>query len=222
MTSTAIPATSAAASSKTSESFNRTYQLGREVSVTQNQVGTLRRLTVAVALRDPTGKKRSPQEIQALTDLVKGAVGYDQTRGDIVALSSRSFEPVADAEKPAWYEAPWVGLIGRNVGAGAVVLSLVCGRGRPRPKRRAAAAAEYAKERAARRSEMGQQIAALLSNEPKPSSGAGRITLDMIASAPGYAARADLIRNFVKQDPARAALVVRDLIRSDMPGGERE
>ena len=44
----------------------------------------------------------------------------------------------------------------------------------------------------------------------------------MIESAPGYAARADLIRNFVKQDPDRAALVVRDLIRSDMPGAEKE
>ncbi|MBV9843437.1 MAG: flagellar M-ring protein FliF [Sphingomonadaceae bacterium] len=213
---------SAAASSKTSESYNRTYQLGREVSVTQNQVGTLRRLTVAVALRDPSGKKRTPQEIQALTDLVKGAVGFDQQRGDIVALSSRSFEPIADAEKPSWYEAPWVSLVGRNAGAVVVVLILVFGLGRPLLKRRAAAAAEYAKERATRRAEMGQQIAALLSNEGAAPSSAGRITLDMIESAPGYAARADLIRNFVKQDPARAALVVRDLIRSDMPGGEKE
>ena len=46
------------------------------------------------------------------------------------------------------------------------------------------------------------------------------MTLDMIESAPGYAARAALIRNFVRQDPDRAALVVRDLIRADMPKGE--
>jgi len=42
----------------------------------------------------------------------------------------------------------------------------------------------------------------------------------MIEAAPGYAARAALIRNFVRQDPDRAALVVRDLIRADMPKGE--
>ena len=37
----------------------------------------------------------------------------------------------------------------------------------------------------------------------------------MIEAAPSYEARAALIRNFVRQDPARAALVVRDLIRAD-------
>jgi flagellar M-ring protein FliF len=41
----------------------------------------------------------------------------------------------------------------------------------------------------------------------------------MIEAAPGYTARAELIRNFVRQDPSRAALVVRDLIRADSPGG---
>ena len=135
---------SAAAATKTSESYNRTYQLGREVSVTQNQVGTVRRLTVAVALRDPAGKKRTPEEIAALEALVKGAVGFDQTRGDVVAISSRAFEPIADAEKPSWYESPWVGMIGRNVGAVAAVLILVFGLGRPLLKRRAAAAPRWA------------------------------------------------------------------------------
>jgi flagellar M-ring protein FliF len=41
----------------------------------------------------------------------------------------------------------------------------------------------------------------------------------MIEATPGYAERAALIRNFVRQDPDRAALVVRDLIRTDMPAG---
>jgi flagellar M-ring protein FliF len=39
------------------------------------------------------------------------------------------------------------------------------------------------------------------------------VTLDMISSTYDYAQRADLIRNFVKQDPDRAALVVRDLLK---------
>ncbi len=46
-----------------------------------------------------------------------------------------------------------------------------------------------------------------------------QVTLDMIEATPGYSNRAELIRNFVRQDPDRAALVVRDLIRADMPGG---
>jgi flagellar M-ring protein FliF len=41
----------------------------------------------------------------------------------------------------------------------------------------------------------------------------------MIEAASDYEARAALIRNFVRQDPARAALVVRDLIRTDARNG---
>ena len=47
------------------------------------------------------------------------------------------------------------------------------------------------------------------------------VTLEMIESTPGYSDRATLIRNFVRQDPERAALVVRDLIRSDLPMPEK-
>ena len=43
--------------------------------------------------------------------------------------------------------------------------------------------------------------------------GSKAVTLDMISSTYDYAQRADLIRNFVKQDPDRAALVVRDLLK---------
>ena len=43
----------------------------------------------------------------------------------------------------------------------------------------------------------------------------------MIETANSYETRAALIRNFVRQDPARAALVVRDLIRSDSNNGDK-
>ena len=46
-----------------------------------------------------------------------------------------------------------------------------------------------------------------------------RVSLEMIEATRDYEARAALIRAFVRQDPARAALVVRDLIRTD--GEER-
>jgi flagellar M-ring protein FliF len=190
--------------------------------VTQNPVGSVRRISVAVALRDPAGKKRTPAEIAAIDALVKGAVGYDQSRGDVVAISSRAFAPLADADAPKWYQADWLMIVLKNLGAVGAVALLVFGFGRPLLKRRAAAAAEYARERSLRRAEVGQQIAAAISQQSSGGGGEARVTLDMIESAPGYAARAQLIRNFVKQDPARAALVVRDLIRSDMPGAEKE
>jgi flagellar M-ring protein FliF len=40
----------------------------------------------------------------------------------------------------------------------------------------------------------------------------GKVTIDMIESAPSYEARANLVRAFVRQDPERAALVVRQML----------
>jgi len=68
---------------------------------------------------------------------------------------------------------------------------------------------------------LGTEIAAALANEAVHDPGK-KVTLDMIEAAPGYADRAALIRNFVRQDPDRAALVVRDLIRADMPAGAEQ
>ena len=89
---------------------------------------------------------------------------------------------------------------------------------KPLLKRRAAAAAE-APPRPSQKSAIGNEIAAVIAQEARADPNR-MVTLDMIEAAPGYSDRAALIRNFVRQDPARAALVVRDLIRADMPGGE--
>jgi flagellar M-ring protein FliF len=220
--------TDAANANKTSENYNRTYELGREVSVTRAPVGTVKRLSVAVALREGS-RKFSRAELASIETLVRGAVGADQARGDVVALSARSFAVAEEAEvKPNWWEAPWVSTLARNLSALLVVALLVFGVAKPLLKRRAALAEEKKavmeamvasggrvpqgtnpEIRAEIASELAQQA---LFDPSKP------VTLDMIEATPGYANRAELIRNFVRQDPDRAALVVRDLIRADMPG----
>jgi flagellar M-ring protein FliF len=220
--------TDAANAAKTSENYNRTYELGREVSVTHNPVGQVKRLSVAVALREGT-RKFSRAELASIESLVRGAIGADATRGDVVALSARSFAVEAAAEvKPNWWEAAWVSTLARNLSALLVVALLVFGIGKPLLKRRAAMADEKKAVLEATiasggripssaspqvRNEIASQLAqAALIDPNKP------VTLDMIEATPGYANRAELIRNFVRQDPDRAALVVRDLIRADMPG----
>ncbi len=220
--------TGAANANKTSENYNRTYELGREVSVTRNPVGSVKRLSVAVALREGS-RKFSRAELASIETLIRGAIGADQARGDVVALSARSFAVAEDVEvKPNWWEAPWVSTLARNISALLVVALLVFGVAKPLLKRRAA----YADEKKAAldaafasggrmpqntnpaiRNEIASALAQQALHDPnKP------VTLDMIEATPGYANRAELIRNFVKQDPDRAALVVRDLIRADMPG----
>lgn len=199
---------------KTEETFNRSFELGREVSVTKDAVGTVRRLSVAVALDSGAdGKPRSAQEIAALEALVKGAVGFDQGRGDVVALSSRSFVKAEEVTVP-WYEADWMSPLVRNLSALAVALLLVLGIGRPLLKRRAAQQEAAAAQAVAAGQTIGREISGELHRQVVDSPDPARpVTLDMISSTYDYAQRADLIRNFVKQDPDRAALVVRDLLK---------
>jgi flagellar M-ring protein FliF len=222
--------TAAANAAKTSENYNRTYELGREVSVTRAPIGTVKRLSVAVALREGS-RKFSRAELASIETLVRGAVGADANRGDVVALSARSFAMAEEAEvKPNWWEAPWVSTLARNLSALLVVALLVFGVAKPLLKRRAALTEEKQtmamamadpsaripdNTNPAIRAEIATALAQQALQDPnKP------VTLDMIEATPGYANRAELIRNFVRQDPDRAALVVRDLIRADMPKAE--
>ncbi|WP_088184430.1 flagellar basal-body MS-ring/collar protein FliF [Sphingobium sp. Z007] len=201
---------------KTEETFNRSFELGREVSVTRDAIGTVKRLSVAVALDTaPDGKARTPQEIAALEALVKGAVGFDQARGDVVALSSRSFLKTAEVTPP-WYEADWMSPLVRNVSALLVALLVIFGIGRPLLKRRAATQDALPAPTPEEGQRIGREISSEITKQAVvagPDGAEAKITLDMISSTYDYAQRADLIRNFVKQDPDRAALVVRDLLK---------
>jgi flagellar M-ring protein FliF len=206
----------AGAAGKTSENYNREYQLDRQVSVTKEPVGSIKRVTVAVAIKQG-GKKMKSSDQAALEDLIKGAVGFDQARGDVVAVSVQKFAEVPPAEDPPFYEAPWLATMGKNVGMLILAAILIFGIGRPLLAKRPTPAGVSAVRRAA----IGNEIAQALSEQSRSNPG-GQVTLDMIEATPGYANRAELIRNFVRQDPSRAALVVRDLIRSDMPGGDSQ
>ncbi|HWJ70338.1 MAG TPA: flagellar basal-body MS-ring/collar protein FliF [Sphingobium sp.] len=198
---------------KTAETFNRSFELGREVSVTRDAVGTVQRLSIAVALDEGAdGKPRSAQEIAALEALVKGAIGFDQARGDVVALSSRKFVQMAESETVApWYEKSWVGMLARNLSAVLVALILLLGIGRPLLKRWSAAKGAAGLDPEQSR-QLGEEIKTELGRAATHDPGRP-VTIDMISATPDYSDRATLIRNFVKQDPDRAALVVRDLLK---------
>jgi flagellar M-ring protein FliF len=214
------PATAAGAATGTrSENYNRDFAVGREVSVTHQQAGTLKRLSVAVALRNPDGRPRGLREIQQLEELVKGAVGFDQARGDVVAINSRTF---ATAEEPAasWWEASWVSMVARNVTALVVAGLFIFGLGKPLLKKSTKMLANRAENRSNGRSRVSGEIATALADRSR-SDHDMKVSLEMIEATRDYEARAALIRAFVRQDPARAALVVRDLIRTDAGGGER-
>jgi flagellar M-ring protein FliF len=96
----------------TETATDRAYELGREVAVTTAGPGSLRKLSVAVAVSDKALKAAAPMTAQQLQALVSAAVGADAQRGDTVQVVASKFEP-ADLEPPAFYEQPWFAMLVR-------------------------------------------------------------------------------------------------------------
>lgn len=195
---------------KQSDQYARSYELDKEVSVTRAMPGGVRRLSVAVVLRDaPGAKPRGKAEIDQLTNLVRAAVGYDQRRNDQVTVISRAFAGNGDADTVPWYEAGWVPVVARNVTAIAIALMILLLGVRPlvkgmtRKKAEAGAAADGGP---------GGLDGGSLSPAREP------VSIEMLDSARSYDDRVKLVRDFTRDNPARAALAVRDMIRADDSG----
>lgn len=201
----AAPAT---APTQTEEQYSRTFDVGREISVTHQPVGRLKRVSVAVALN--TAKPLKPAELQQIEALVRGAVGYDAQRGDVVALSMRPFVKVEQPEEKL-LDSPWLMPLIQQAGAllGALLAFFLIGR----PIMKAL------KRPANDDAPIDEALAGQLMNATSMPAPGRPVTLAMIESAPSYEARASLVRNFVKQDPARAALVVRQLMQEGQRNG---
>lgn len=121
------PGTPATPPSNGESSSTRTYELGREVAVSNVAPGKIKRLLVAVAVSQEAMAKAKPADIEQIKQLVSAAVGADPTRGDQVAVAIRSFKP-AVVEAPKFYETPWFATILRNaVALLAVLLVLLLG-----------------------------------------------------------------------------------------------
>lgn len=194
------------------ETYSRNFDVGREISVTHQPVGRVRRLTVAVALRDSVGgKKRSKVELAQIDNLVKGAVGFDPARGDIVAISARPFAEATESSAK-WWDSPLIMVGLRQLGGVVAALLVFFFVGRPLLR--------LLREKAQGASEEAELERKLLgATAPGAAPGTLRnVTLEMIEAAPSYEERASLVRNFVKQDSARAALVVRQLVQERANG----
>ncbi|MGV6804955.1 MAG: flagellar basal-body MS-ring/collar protein FliF [Ruegeria sp.] len=92
----------------TAETSEVRERVNYEVSEVEREVlrepGAIKRLTIAVLVNDllaadPTGEARyqtrPAEELDALRDLVASAVGYDETRGDVITIKSMELPSVA-------------------------------------------------------------------------------------------------------------------------------
>lgn len=95
-------------SAQTTESRERvTFDMSELQREVEREPGAVRRITVAVLLNgvEEVGANgvaqtvpRADAEVEALTNLVRSAVGYDETRGDVVTIQSMAFDAAAVTE----------------------------------------------------------------------------------------------------------------------------
>jgi flagellar M-ring protein FliF len=83
-------------------SASRTYELGREVAVSNVAPGRLKRLSVAVALNQDALKGAKAADIATFEKLIGAAVGADINRGDTVAVVVRPFQAAEIEAMPFW------------------------------------------------------------------------------------------------------------------------
>jgi len=102
-----LPDGDAAGDSSSSQSSETRERVNYEVSETEREVtlapGAIKRLTVAVlvngtAVVDENGETsfqpRPEQELASLQELVASAIGFDETRGDVITIKTMEFQPV--------------------------------------------------------------------------------------------------------------------------------
>jgi flagellar M-ring protein FliF len=128
------PGDATASSQKTdsgeiSQSATRNYEVDRTISHTREPVGTVSRLTVAVALDNKTSldEKGKPvstpftkEEIDQMTALVKNAVGFDEKRGDNVSVVNAAFQTAPELEPvnvPLWQQPTVREIVKQGIGA---------------------------------------------------------------------------------------------------------
>ena len=90
------------------------YEVDRTISHIKQPVGTLKRLSVAVVvnyIRDKDGEPQAlpPEELNKLTNLVREAMGYSDTRGDSLNLVNSQFND-GPPPVPVWRDPEMISL----------------------------------------------------------------------------------------------------------------
>jgi len=253
-TTNSSAATSAGAgggsNSKTARS-TRNFELDRSVRHVKSATGTVERLSVAVLINERaptttkdekgqvTDSKPNPyteDEITRMQNLVRGVVGYDEKRGDVVTVVQAKFEPEAvyDLSIP-WYKDESLQTYIKSGLLGVMFLAFLLLVIRPAVLRMLgllktpaeleaeAAAAALAAEKVAMgdgelspedmnaiqlgEGETLEEIKAKL--KPKKSS----ISMEMLDTANTYDDKVALVRMIVAEDTSRVASVLKKMIK---------
>lgn len=103
------------------------YEIDKTTKKTIGGGGRINRLTVSVVVDNKTVEgvdaARTPEEVKQIQDLVSGAVGFDQNRGDSVVVQTMTFDkPAALADNPKGFLETNKQLISSAMKYGALLL----------------------------------------------------------------------------------------------------
>ncbi len=200
----------------------RNFEIDRTISHTQNQVGQIQRLSVAVVVDnqfsiDPESGESvstpwSEDDLNTLTAAVRSAVGYREDRGDLVSVVNRAFyrEPEVLAEPLPMWEQAWFADIVKQVLGGIAIIVVIFGLLRPLYKNLSQAGELVRERQSLAIADMTQMREAAMQEAvpglPTP------ISLDPDDSS---AAKMETVRNLINDDPARVAQVVKHWVSED-------
>jgi flagellar M-ring protein FliF len=121
----------------------KNYELDRSVRHTKVAMGTISKIGVGVLINErpiangakveknadgstPSSIPYTPEEIERLNQLVRGAVGFNETRGDVVTVVGTKFEPQYDPTViPWWRDENYQVMVNAGVVGGIFLLILL-------------------------------------------------------------------------------------------------
>lgn len=221
-------AAGAAASGSSRRQAVRNYELDRTISYTRHQVGTIRRLSVAVVVdninqKDPeTGemvsKPMKQEDLDRLAILVRDAIGFDAARGDSVSIINAEFIPepedlsVPMEALPFWQQDDMLSLIKKALG-GLFVLFVIFGVLRPVMKNLTDNSKELRELEAQEAlNDLSADLGGDLADETVTLSGGD----SMLLTGPGqnYEQQINAVKGLIAEDPGRVAQVVKRWVNS--------
>ncbi|MGI9262619.1 MAG: flagellar basal-body MS-ring/collar protein FliF, partial [Woeseiaceae bacterium] len=198
-------------------SSTRNFEMDRTISRIRPQAGSIQKLSVAVlvdgspieGIDEAEQTTLTEADIERFTSLVKEAVGFDEVRGDTVAVVNAAFRslPQLDPpEEPALWEQP---AIKDTIKQGAgVLLVLVLGFGIVRPMLKSLVASNMT---SSTQYLTAGGTAAGGPNDLAVSGAGAQVSLP----APGYDEKVAAAKNITGHDPARVAQVVKKWVTTD-------
>ena len=233
--------TANAESGSASKSATRNFELDKTVTHTRLATGALRRLSVAVVVDDKkmtldgraSQQPFSQEDLNQLRDLVKQAVGYDNSRGDQVTVTNVAFKApdlMEEIAEPIWERAWFIDAMKLLVALIVVALlvfkvlrpvfATLIGKDENEEKLKMLEAAQLEAEAiggVVRFDETGKPIAVKVDEETGEvlSLSAGVEDLLLLEAPQSYEKRLEYVQKLFDEDPKLVAQVIKTWLKDD-------